>query len=140
MIGALSFHLSPFPIVTMSWPGQESSVGSRTAIGEYIRSLPLPGDKPEPLSVKPTYLSRTRSLRCRFELEVSAALQAQLAHLCVSPLPLTPSPSPSRLLPSCESLSQSSLTTYCVPGCEDLTWTEGFLALLEMAFSWGRQL
>ncbi|XP_032954065.1 RIMS-binding protein 2 isoform X4 [Rhinolophus ferrumequinum] len=72
--------------------GQESSVGSRTAIGEYIRSLPLPGDKPEPLSVKPTYLSRSRSLRCRFELEMDNERDSNTSkqrcsgkvHLCVA--------------------------------------------------------
>ncbi|XP_074177133.1 RIMS-binding protein 2 isoform X12 [Rhinolophus sinicus] len=72
--------------------GQESSVGSRTAIGEYIRSLPLPGDKPEPLSVKPTYLSRSRNLRCRFELEMDNERDSNTSkqrcsgkvHLCVA--------------------------------------------------------
>nr|XP_019604353.1 PREDICTED: RIMS-binding protein 2 isoform X4 [Rhinolophus sinicus]XP_019604354.1 PREDICTED: RIMS-binding protein 2 isoform X4 [Rhinolophus sinicus] len=72
--------------------GQESSVGSRTVIGEYIRSLPLPGDKPEPLSVKPTYLSRSRNLRCRFELEMDNERDSNTSkqrcsgkvHLCVA--------------------------------------------------------
>eukprot|EP00070_Physeter_catodon_P028992 XP_028335886.1 RIMS-binding protein 2 isoform X3 [Physeter catodon] len=50
--------------------GQESSIGSRTVIGEYIRPLPLPGDKPEPLSVKPTFLSRSGGPRCRFESDM----------------------------------------------------------------------
>ncbi|XP_060167095.1 RIMS-binding protein 2 isoform X10 [Globicephala melas] len=54
--------------------GQESSAGSRTVIGESIRPLPLPGDKPEPLSIKPTFLSRPGGPRCRFEADVSPVL------------------------------------------------------------------
>lgn len=42
-------------------------------ISEFIRPLQLSGDKPEQLSVKPTFLSRSRSgsPRCRFESDVS---------------------------------------------------------------------
>ncbi|EPY74388.1 hypothetical protein CB1_002061002 [Camelus ferus] len=47
--------------------GQESSIRSHAVIGDYVRPLPLPGDKPEPLSVKPTFLSRSGGPRCRFE-------------------------------------------------------------------------
>lgn len=60
----------------VSWAGQESAVGSRTVIGDYIRPLPLPGDKPEPLSVKPAFLSRSASPRCRFESDVSSGRRA----------------------------------------------------------------
>lgn len=59
-------------IVSMLWPGQESTVGSRAVTGDYIRPLPLPGDKPEPLPIKPTFLSRSASPRCRFESDVSS--------------------------------------------------------------------
>lgn len=52
-------------------------------IGEYIRPLPLPGDKPESLSVKPTFLSRSGGPRCRFESDVSPALWRQLARCTV---------------------------------------------------------
>lgn len=68
----LLFH--PCPCVLMSWPGQESALGSRAVIGDYIRPLPLPADKPEPLSVRPAFLSRPASPRCRFESDVSSGL------------------------------------------------------------------
>ncbi|XP_059264166.1 RIMS-binding protein 2 isoform X4 [Mustela nigripes] len=72
--------------------GQESAVGSRTVIGDYIRPLPLPGDKPEPLSVKPAFLSRSASPRCRFESDMDNARNPSTSkqrysgkvHLCVA--------------------------------------------------------
>ncbi|XP_058547485.1 RIMS-binding protein 2 isoform X4 [Neofelis nebulosa] len=73
--------------------GQESTVGSRTVTGDYIRPLPLPGDKPEPLPIKPTFLSRSASPRCRFESDMdnerSSGTSKQQrhsgkVHLCVA--------------------------------------------------------
>ncbi|XP_029777668.1 RIMS-binding protein 2 isoform X6 [Suricata suricatta] len=73
--------------------GQESTVGSRAVTGDYIRPLPLPGDKRESLPVKPTFLSRSASPRCRFESEMdsdrsSGASKQQRhsgkVHLCVA--------------------------------------------------------
>ncbi|XP_043758054.1 RIMS-binding protein 2 isoform X10 [Cervus elaphus] len=72
--------------------GQESALGSRTVVGEYIRPLPLPGDKPEPLSVKPTFLSRSSGPRCRFESDMDNDRNSNTAkqrysgkvHLCVA--------------------------------------------------------
>ncbi|XP_024833432.1 RIMS-binding protein 2 isoform X7 [Bos taurus] len=72
--------------------GQESALGSHTVIGEYIRPLPLPGDKPEPLSVKPTFLSRSGGPRCRFESDMDNDRNSNTAkqrysgkvHLCVA--------------------------------------------------------
>ncbi|XP_029090045.1 RIMS-binding protein 2 isoform X1 [Monodon monoceros] len=72
--------------------GQESSTGSCTVIGESIRPLPLPGDKPEPLSIKPTFLSRSGGPRCRFESDMDNEWNSNTAkqrysgkvHLCVA--------------------------------------------------------
>ncbi|XP_033296550.1 RIMS-binding protein 2 isoform X2 [Orcinus orca] len=72
--------------------GQESSAGSHTVIGESIRPLPLPGDKPEPLSIKPTFLSRSGGPRCRFEADMDNEWNSSTAkqrysgkvHLCVA--------------------------------------------------------
>ncbi|XP_059750757.1 RIMS-binding protein 2 isoform X11 [Balaenoptera ricei] len=72
--------------------GQESSIGSRAVIGEYIQPLPLPGDKPEPLSVKPAFLSRSGGPRCRFESDMDNERNSSTAkqrysgkvHLCVA--------------------------------------------------------
>ncbi|XP_022372962.1 RIMS-binding protein 2 isoform X2 [Enhydra lutris kenyoni] len=72
--------------------GQESAIGSRTVIGDYIRPLLLPGDKPEPLSVKPAFLSRSASPRCRFESDMDDARNSSTSkqrysgkvHLCVA--------------------------------------------------------
>ncbi|XP_032459289.1 RIMS-binding protein 2 isoform X1 [Phocoena sinus] len=72
--------------------GQESSTGSRTVIGESVRPLPLPGDKPEPLSIKPTFLSRSGGPRCRFESDMDNEWNSNTAkqrysgkvHLCVA--------------------------------------------------------
>lgn len=54
-------------------PGHESPSGSRCVISEFIRPLQISGDKPEQLSVKPTFLSKSRSgtPRCRFDSDVS---------------------------------------------------------------------
>ncbi|XP_072809454.1 RIMS-binding protein 2 isoform X5 [Vicugna pacos] len=72
--------------------GQESSIRSHAVIGDYIRPLPLPGDKPEPLSVKPTFLSRSGGPRCRFESDMdnerasstSKQRYSGKVHLCVA--------------------------------------------------------
>ncbi|XP_036907761.1 RIMS-binding protein 2 [Sturnira hondurensis] len=72
--------------------GRESAFGSHTVIGDYIRPLPLPGDKPEPLSVKPTFLSGLGGPRCRFESEMDNERNANPSrqrylgkvHLCVA--------------------------------------------------------
>ncbi|KAM5313143.1 RIMS-binding protein 2 isoform 13-T14 [Glossophaga mutica] len=72
--------------------GQESAFRSRTAIGDHLPPLPLPGDKPEPLSIKPTFLSRSGSPRCRFEADMDNERNANPSrqrylgkvHLCVA--------------------------------------------------------
>ncbi|XP_040300048.1 RIMS-binding protein 2 isoform X7 [Herpailurus yagouaroundi] len=73
--------------------GQESTVGSRTVTGDYIRPLPLPGDKPEPLPIKPTFLSRSASPRCRSESDMDHERSSSTSkqqrhsgkvHLCVA--------------------------------------------------------
>ncbi|XP_069353478.1 RIMS-binding protein 2 isoform X3 [Eulemur rufifrons] len=87
----------PFPpfmngLATSISKGQGSAVGSGPAIGEYIRPLPLPGDKPEPLSAKPTFLSRSGSPRCRFESDMENERNSNTSkqrysgkvHLCVA--------------------------------------------------------
>ncbi|XP_063820711.1 RIMS-binding protein 2 isoform X24 [Pseudophryne corroboree] len=48
-------------IATSIGKGHESPTGSRSLISEFIRPLQTTGDKPEQLSVKPTFLSRSRS-------------------------------------------------------------------------------
>lgn len=62
-----------FFYVFSSLPGHESPSGSRCVISEFIRPLQISGDKPEQLSVKPTFLSKSRSgtPRCRFDSDVS---------------------------------------------------------------------
>lgn len=62
-----------FLYVFHSLPGHESPSGSRCVISEFIRPLQISGDKPEQLSVKPTFLSKSRSgtPRCRFDSDVS---------------------------------------------------------------------
>uniref|UniRef100_A0A8D2L9V5 RIMS-binding protein 2 n=1 Tax=Varanus komodoensis TaxID=61221 RepID=A0A8D2L9V5_VARKO len=45
-------------IATSLGKGHESSSGGHGVISEYIRPLQLSGDKPEQLSIKPTFLSR----------------------------------------------------------------------------------
>lgn len=74
MLTSVSFesdHL--FFYVFCSLPGHESPSGSRCVISEFIRPLQISGDKPEQLSVKPTFLSKSRSdtPRCRFDSDVS---------------------------------------------------------------------
>ncbi|KAM8815422.1 RIMS-binding protein 2 isoform 8-T11 [Rhynchonycteris naso] len=72
--------------------GQESAFGSHTAIGDYIRPLQLSRDKPEPLSVRPTFLSRSGGPRCRFESDMDNERNANppkqrysgKVHLCVA--------------------------------------------------------
>ncbi|XP_066227300.1 RIMS-binding protein 2 isoform X9 [Saccopteryx leptura] len=72
--------------------GQESAFGSRTVIGDYIRPLQLPRDKPEPLSVRPTFLSRSGGPKCRFESDMDNERNANppkqrysgKVHLCVA--------------------------------------------------------
>ncbi|XP_040476051.1 RIMS-binding protein 2 isoform X5 [Ursus maritimus] len=72
--------------------GQESALGSRAVIGDHIRPLPLPADKPEPLSVRPAFLSRPASPRCRFESDMDNERNSNTAkqrysgkvHLCVA--------------------------------------------------------
>lgn len=55
------------------YTGHESPTGSRSLISEFIRPLQITGEKPEQLSVKPIFLSRSRSgsSRHRFESDVS---------------------------------------------------------------------
>ncbi|XP_041585370.1 RIMS-binding protein 2 isoform X3 [Vulpes lagopus] len=72
--------------------GQESTVGSHTVIGDYLRPLPLPSDKPEPLSNKPAFLLRPASPRCRFESDMDNERNSSTSkqrysgkvHLCVA--------------------------------------------------------
>ncbi|XP_062942802.1 RIMS-binding protein 2 isoform X2 [Cynocephalus volans] len=86
----------PFPqfvngLATSIGKGQESAIGS-CSIGEYIRPLPLPSDKPEPVSIKPTFLSRSSSPRCRFESDMENERNSNTSkqrysgkvHLCVA--------------------------------------------------------
>ncbi|KAM7051165.1 RIMS-binding protein 2 isoform 10-T11 [Molossus nigricans] len=72
--------------------GQDSSFGSRTAIRDYIRPLPLPGDTTDPLSTRPTLLSRSGAPRCRSESDMDNERNANPSkqrysgkvHLCVA--------------------------------------------------------
>ncbi|XP_032024166.1 RIMS-binding protein 2 isoform X5 [Hylobates moloch] len=72
--------------------GQESAIGGGSAIGEYIRPLPQPGDRREPLSAKPTFLSRSGSPRCRSESDMENERNSNTSkqrysgkvHLCVA--------------------------------------------------------
>ncbi|XP_077917262.1 RIMS-binding protein 2 isoform X5 [Halichoerus grypus] len=71
---------------------QESAVRSRTVVGDYIRPLPLAGDRLEPPSVKPAFLSRSASPRCRFESDMDNERNSSTSkqrysgkvHLCVA--------------------------------------------------------
>nr|XP_055213601.1 RIMS-binding protein 2 isoform X8 [Gorilla gorilla gorilla] len=87
----------PFPqfmngLATSLGKGQESAIGGSSAIGEYIRPLPQPGDRPEPLSAKPTFLSRSGSTRCRSESDMENERNSNTSkqrysgkvHLCVA--------------------------------------------------------
>ncbi|XP_036132603.1 RIMS-binding protein 2 isoform X2 [Molossus molossus] len=72
--------------------GQDSSFGSRTAIRDYIRPLPLSGDTTNPLSTRPTLLSRSGAPRCRSESDMDNERNANPSkqrysgkvHLCVA--------------------------------------------------------
>uniref|UniRef100_A0A2K5MQJ5 RIMS-binding protein 2 n=1 Tax=Cercocebus atys TaxID=9531 RepID=A0A2K5MQJ5_CERAT len=87
----------PFPqfvngLATSLGKGQESAIGGGSAIGEYIRPLPQPGDSPEPLPAKPTFLSRSGSPRCRSESDMENERNSNTSkqrysgkvHLCVA--------------------------------------------------------
>uniref|UniRef100_G3WSR8 RIMS-binding protein 2 n=1 Tax=Sarcophilus harrisii TaxID=9305 RepID=G3WSR8_SARHA len=73
---------------------QDSTSGSHSVIAEFIRPRPLSSDKPEPLSVKPTFLSRSRSGSpgCRFESDMDNERNSNTSkqkysgkvHLCVA--------------------------------------------------------
>ncbi|XP_064235631.1 RIMS-binding protein 2 isoform X5 [Aotus nancymaae] len=79
-------------LATSLGKGQESTIGSGSAIREYIRPLPQPGDRREPLSTKPTFLSRSGSPRCRSESEMENERNSNTSkqrysgkvHLCVA--------------------------------------------------------
>ncbi|XP_025051563.1 RIMS-binding protein 2 isoform X17 [Alligator sinensis] len=74
--------------------GHESPSGSRCVISEFIRPLQISSDKPEQLSVKPTFLSRSRSgsPRCRFDSDMDNERNANTSkqrysgkvHLCIA--------------------------------------------------------
>ncbi|KAF2982733.1 hypothetical protein EK904_008474 [Melospiza melodia maxima] len=74
--------------------GHESPSGSRCVISEFIRPLQVSGDKPEQLSVKPTFLSKSRSgtPRCRFDSDMdndqnsntSKQRYSGKVHLCIA--------------------------------------------------------
>ncbi|XP_037672995.1 RIMS-binding protein 2 isoform X3 [Choloepus didactylus] len=75
-------------IATSIGRGQEGSSGSRSAAGEHVRPLPLPGDEPEP--TKPTLPPGPSSPRCRFEPDMgdernsSRHSYSGQVHLCVA--------------------------------------------------------
>ncbi|XP_077163626.1 RIMS-binding protein 2 isoform X1 [Paroedura picta] len=81
-------------IATSLGKGHESSSGGHCVISEFIRPLQLSGDKPEQLSVKPTFLSRSRSgsPRCRFESDMENERNSNTSkqrysgkvHLCIA--------------------------------------------------------
>ncbi|XP_040272176.1 RIMS-binding protein 2 isoform X3 [Bufo bufo] len=81
-------------IATTIGKGHESPTGSRSLISEFIRPLQITGDKPELLSVKPTFLSRSRSgsPRHRFESDMdneqntntSKQRYSGKVHLCIA--------------------------------------------------------
>ncbi|XP_062814776.1 RIMS-binding protein 2 isoform X2 [Anolis carolinensis] len=74
--------------------GHESSSGGHCVISEFIRPLQLSGDKPEQLSIKPTFMSRSRSgsPRCRFESDMENEQNSNTSkqrysgkvHLCIA--------------------------------------------------------
>uniref|UniRef100_A0A6I8MY71 RIMS-binding protein 2 n=1 Tax=Ornithorhynchus anatinus TaxID=9258 RepID=A0A6I8MY71_ORNAN len=74
--------------------GQESSSASHSVITEFIQPLQISGDKPEQLSVQPTFLSRARSgsPRCRFESDMDNERNSNTSkqrysgkvHLCIA--------------------------------------------------------
>ncbi|XP_009995933.1 PREDICTED: RIMS-binding protein 2 isoform X2 [Chaetura pelagica] len=81
-------------IATSIGKGHESPPGSRCLISEFIRPLQVSGDKPEQLSVKPTFLSKSRSgtPRCRFDSDMdndqnsntSKQRYSGKVHLCIA--------------------------------------------------------
>ncbi|XP_075625643.1 RIMS-binding protein 2 isoform X11 [Balearica regulorum gibbericeps] len=81
-------------IATSIGKGHESPSGSRCVISEFIRPLQISGDKPEQLSVKPTFLSKSRSAtpRCRFDSDMdndqnsntSKQRYSGKVHLCIA--------------------------------------------------------
>ncbi|XP_010139690.1 PREDICTED: RIMS-binding protein 2 isoform X3 [Buceros rhinoceros silvestris] len=81
-------------IATSIGKGHESPSGSRSVISEFIRPLQISGDKPEQLSVKPTFLSKSRSgtPRCRFDSDMdndqnsntSKQRYSGKVHLCIA--------------------------------------------------------
>ncbi|NXD40208.1 RIMB2 protein, partial [Copsychus sechellarum] len=81
-------------IATSIGKGHESPAGSRCVISEFIRPLQISGDKPEQLSVKPTFLSKARSgtPRCRFDSDMdndqnsntSKQRYSGKVHLCIA--------------------------------------------------------
>nr|XP_009664960.1 PREDICTED: RIMS-binding protein 2 isoform X8 [Struthio camelus australis] len=81
-------------IATSIGKGHESPSGSRCVISEFIRPLQISGDKPEQLSVKPTFLSKARSgsPRCRFDSDMdndrnsntSKQRYSGKVHLCIA--------------------------------------------------------
>uniref|UniRef100_A0A8C4YSU0 RIMS-binding protein 2 n=1 Tax=Gopherus evgoodei TaxID=1825980 RepID=A0A8C4YSU0_9SAUR len=81
-------------IATSIGKGNESPSGSRCVISEFIRPLQISGDKPEQLSVKPTFLSRSRSgsPRCRFDSDMDNERNSNTSkqrysgkvHLCIA--------------------------------------------------------
>ncbi|XP_063820692.1 RIMS-binding protein 2 isoform X6 [Pseudophryne corroboree] len=60
-IGKVGCHFTGRASLTEQAESHESPTGSRSLISEFIRPLQTTGDKPEQLSVKPTFLSRSRS-------------------------------------------------------------------------------
>ncbi|XP_064128113.1 RIMS-binding protein 2 isoform X2 [Loxodonta africana] len=87
----------PFPpfmngVATSICKGQESSTGSHPVIGDYILPLALPGEKPQPPSLKPAFLSRSRGPRCGFESDMDNEQNSNTSkqrysgkvHLCVA--------------------------------------------------------
>ncbi|XP_078237854.1 RIMS-binding protein 2 isoform X5 [Pogona vitticeps] len=81
-------------IATSLGKGHESPSGGHCVISEFIRPLQLSGDKPEQLSIKPTFLSRSRSGSpgCRFESEMDNERNSNTSkqrysgkvHLCIA--------------------------------------------------------
>ncbi|XP_044296642.1 RIMS-binding protein 2 [Varanus komodoensis] len=81
-------------IATSLGKGHESSSGGHGVISEYIRPLQLSGDKPEQLSIKPTFLSRSQSGSpgCRFESDMDNERNSNTSkqrysgkvHLCIA--------------------------------------------------------
>uniref|UniRef100_A0A8D0DJB6 RIMS-binding protein 2 n=1 Tax=Salvator merianae TaxID=96440 RepID=A0A8D0DJB6_SALMN len=81
-------------IATSLSKGHESPSGGHCVISEYIRPLQLSSDKPEQLSIKPTFLSRSQSgsPRCRFEADMDNEQNSNTSkqrysgkvHLCIA--------------------------------------------------------